>query len=460
MNSRVPATMGAQQSAGGGNDLPLISVEDLRVHFRSKHGTVHAVDGVSFDIADGETVGLVGETGCGKSVTARSFLRLIPMPPGIAAGGRILFRPSATCTACDGSGCPNCDGIGRAPVACPGCAGAGCAACDDSGRESMDLLQIPEREMRRIRGNRIAMIFQDPAKALNPALNVRAQVAEVFHEHRSGELLAEAGIGRDGEVGTLMRRAARQQNRMFERRLLNLPPWRRDLKRLDAVIDEHIAQALADTHIPNPRKVMASYPHELSGGMKQRVMIAQALACDPDLLIADEPTTALDVTIQARIIDLIAELQQRHHTAVLYISHDLSLVKGTCDRVVVMYAGQVAEVSPSDELFQGPLHPYSRGLLAAIPRPGQRRGELMAIEGNVPELTDVTPQCRFSGRCPHAGPVCESLDPPLRPHGTAAGHQVACFLHEAPSALGVDPSQMPSVDGHRQDDTATPRSAV
>ena len=423
-------------------ELPLISVEDLRVYFRSKRGLVHAVDGVEFDIRDGETVGLVGETGCGKSVTARSFLRLVPMPPGVQAGGRILFRPKQACSRCAGAGCTDCSGLGRVSTACEACAGQGCEDCASSGRQTLDLLQIPQRQLRDIRGNRIAMIFQDPSKALNPALSIRQQLAEVFHQHRWAELLTDAGLSPDS-AGLLMRRAARQHSRMAERRMLVLPPWRSGWRRLQAVLDERIAQALADTHIANPRKIMDSYPHELSGGMKQRVMIAQALSCDPDLLIADEPTTALDVTIQARILDLIAELQERHQTAVLYISHDLSLVRGICDRVVVMYAGQIAESSPSRELFARPLHPYSQGLLAAIPSAGQRRGELVAIEGNVPELTDASPSCRFSTRCPHAGPVCATADPPLRTHGRSQ-HRVACFLHEDPAELGVHPERMPT----------------
>ena len=447
----VSAAVGANGAASrpAQDELPLISVDDLRVHFRTKRGVVHAVDGVDFDIRDGETLGLVGETGCGKSVTARSFLRLVPMPPGIAAGGRILFRPKQLCGRCDGAGCVACDDRGRLPTRCAACDGVGCEACQHSGRETLDLLTIPDRQMREIRGNRIAMIFQDPAKALNPALTIRQQMAEVFHQHRWADLLDDAGLTEDTDdaTGRLLRRAAQQRSRAFERGLRDLPPWRSGWHRIEAALDERIADALADTHISNPKKVMASYPHELSGGMKQRVMIAQALSCDPDLLIADEPTTALDVTIQARILDLIAELQAQHHTAVLYISHDLSLVRGICDRVVVMYAGQVAESSPARELFAGPKHPYADGLLAAIPAPGHRRGELVAIEGNVPELLDAEPSCRFNTRCPHAGPVCRTTEPPLHRHGSP-DHLVACFLHEDPERLGVSPEDMPSPGGH------------
>ncbi|MGH3666432.1 MAG: oligopeptide/dipeptide ABC transporter ATP-binding protein [Egibacteraceae bacterium] len=422
--------------------MPLASVEDLRVYFRSKRGLVHAVDGVSLDIGDGETVGLVGETGCGKSVTARSFLRLVPMPPGVQAGGRILFRPRQTCPACQGSGCQACAQLGRAPAPCRHCHGSGCDACGHTGAETVDLLQIPERQLRAIRGDRIAMIFQDPAKALNPALSIRTQLAEVFAEHRPTDLLGGAGLSR--QAGPLVRRAARRRSSFLERRLLALPPLRSQRRKLEAAIDEAIAQVLADTHIANPRKIMRSYPHELSGGMKQRVMIAQALACNPDLLIADEPTTALDVTIQARILELIRELQGRHHTAVLYISHDLSLVQQISDRVAVMYAGQLAEVGPARQLFTNPLHPYTRGLLKAIPSAGQRRGELTAIEGTVPELVEPAPSCRFRSRCPHAAPACARLDPALRTHGD---HEAACFLYDDPVFVGADAEEMPRRHG-------------
>jgi oligopeptide/dipeptide ABC transporter ATP-binding protein len=210
-------------------------------------------------------------------------------------------------------------------------------------------------------------------------------------------------------------------------------------------MDERVARALADTRIPNPRKIMARYPHELSGGMKQRVMIAQAIAANPELLIADEPTTALDVTIQARILDLLSELQERLHTAVLYISHDLSLVRRISDRVAVMYAGQLDEIGPADDLFARPLHPYTRGLIGAVPAAHHVRGGLVAIDGTVPELVDPTPSCRFVGRCPQRAPVCGRLDPPRSPHGPE--RSTACFLYEDPVALGDDAAEMPHDGG-------------
>jgi oligopeptide/dipeptide ABC transporter ATP-binding protein len=294
--------------------------------------------------------------------------------------------------------------------------------------------------MRTIRGNHISMIFQDPGKALNPALPIREQMAEVFAEHRANEVLAEAGID-PGGAGMMLRRDAKLRSGFLERRMLALPPYRARHRRLHAVIDERVARALAETRIPNPRKVMMRYPHELSGGMKQRVMIAQALAANPELLIADEPTTALDVTIQARILDLLAELQERLHTAILYISHDLSLVRRISSRVAVMYAGQLAEVGSPDELFARPLHPYTRGLIGAVPTALHRRGGLVAIEGTVPELVEPGPGCRFAGRCPHRAAVCERRDPPLTPRGPE--RSTACFLYEDAHELGVDEHDMP-----------------
>ncbi len=410
------------------------SVIDLKVYFRSKQGVVHAVDGVTFDVRDGETLGLVGETGCGKSVTARSFLRLVPMPPGIAAGGSIMFRPRSVCHNCEGGGCARCDQTGRVPTACPACTGKGCGDCAGSGEETLDLLKVSDARMRALRGDRIAMIFQDPGKALNPALTIRDQIAEVFFQHRSAEILDAAGVDVSGvdPQAILLRRQAAQRSRALERALLALPPLRSWRNRITAAVDAMIAAALAETQIPNPRKIMQRYPHELSGGMRQRVMIAQALACKPDLLIADEPTTALDVTVQARILELIRELQQRRQTAVLYISHDLSLVRRICDRVAVMYAGRIAETSIADRIFQDPRHPYTRGLLAAVPSASQLRGQLAAIEGTVPELVDPPPSCRFSGRCPNETQVCARFDPPLK--AVAQEHAVACFIHHAPPA--------------------------
>ena len=392
-------------------------VRDLRVHFDTKRGRVQSVDGVSFDIRDGETLGLVGETGCGKSVTGRAFIRLIQTPPGVMAGGSITYRPQEMCSACAGAGCPDCGNSGRRP-----------------GGRTIDLLRIPDEEMRRLRGDRIAMIFQDPGKALNPTLPIGAQVAEVFLQHRSAEVLAAAGLSGEaaGWPAGALRRVAEQRETRIDRMVLTLPGARTQRAALQAALDTLVAGALAETQIANPRAVMRRYPHELSGGMRQRVMIAQALACNPDLLIADEPTTALDVTVQARILELIRELQQRRRTSVLYISHDLSLVRRVCDRVAVMYAGRIVEIGATEDLFRNPSHPYTRGLLAAVPTAAALRGQLAAIPGTVPELVRPPVACRFAGRCGSRLPVCSRADPALQPVG--AGHNVACFLHHPPAA--------------------------
>ena len=410
-------------------EATIASVRDLRVHFQSKRGIVHAVDGVSFDILDGATLGLVGETGCGKSVTARSFLRLVPMPPGIEAGGSISFRPHRPCSECAGSGCETCRGTGRLPAQCSHCGGAGCDKCDGSGVDDIDLLSISDSRMREIRGNRITMIFQDPGKALNPGMTVGNQIAEVLYQHRSSEILEAAGVDPEdfGLGAFLLRRRASQRDRWLERVLLAVPPFRARRDRLTRETDKIVADALAETQIPNPAKIMQRYPHELSGGMKQRVMIAQSLACNPDLLIADEPTTALDVTVQARILELIKTLQERRQTAVLYISHDLSVVKQVSDRVAVMYAGRIVEVGPTESIFRQPMHPYTQGLLTAVPSRAQARGSLTAIAGTVPELISPPPSCRFIGRCPFEAEVCGSHDPELLAVGE--DHTVACFIH-------------------------------
>jgi oligopeptide/dipeptide ABC transporter ATP-binding protein len=404
------------------------TVHDLKVHFQSKRGIVHSVDGVSFEIRDGETLGLVGETGCGKSVTGRSFLRLLPVPPGIIAGGSVTFRPHAVCADCDGAGCAKCGETGRRAVACPKCAGQGCKTCDGTGAETIDLLSLSDEDMRAIRGDRIAMIFQDPGKALNPTMTIGMQLSEVFLQHRSAEILERAGLSPD-EAGPLQRYAS-QRDRLLDRMLLRFPPLRGRKARIDAALADMVADALAETQVPNPAKLMGRYPHELSGGMKQRVMIAQALSCNPDLLIADEPTTALDVTVEARILELIRDLQIRRRTSVLYISHDLSLVRRVCDRVAVMYAGRVVEIGPTDEIFRNPRHPYTRGLLAAVPTAGTPRGGLAAIRGTVPELVNPPAACRFGGRCPHETEACRSFDPGLGQ--VSDGHSVACFIDHAP----------------------------
>jgi len=385
----------------------LLRVEDLSVHFHTPRGVVQAVDHITFEVRPKETLALVGETGCGKSVTARSIMKLVPEPPGEYASGSILLRSPST--------------------------GA-----------VIDMLTAPMDQVRATRGDRIAMIFQDPGKALNPSLTIGRQLAEVFGEHRARMLLTQAGIDPDhapvGSGAIASQRAGVIRRNFFH---LTHPGQSRALR---AAVDDAVINALSDTGIPNPRKVMSSYPHELSGGMKQRVMIAQALACDPDLLIADEPTTALDVTIQARILDLINDLQQRRGTAILYITHDLSLVRQFADRLAVMYAGRMVESGPALEVLKAPQHPYTQGLLAAIPRAGTPRGQLAAIAGSVPQLVDPPPQCHFSSRCGWSAEVCTTHVPHLI--GLPGERKVACLRFEQASSIGVEEAEMPLRAAH------------
>ena len=317
--------------------MALLRVEDLRTVFRTEDGVVQAVDGVSFEVRAGSTVGIVGESGCGKSVSAMSVMRLIPDPPGRIEEGRVLWK----------------------------------------GR---DLLAVDPDEMPAIRGREIAMIFQDPMTSLNPVFTVRRQLGEVL----------EKRFGLQGETA-----------------------------------DARMAEMLQRVGIADPEDRLDQYPHELSGGMKQRIMIAMALMCEPDLLIADEPTTALDVTVQAQILHLMKQLQREFGTAILLITHDMGVVAETCDEVVVMYAGKVVERCGVVELFEGSRHPYTRGLLDSILRPGRTRGAgVPTIEGVVPSLLDPPPGCRFADRCPRAEELCRREDPPLEP--VADGHQAAC----------------------------------
>jgi oligopeptide/dipeptide ABC transporter ATP-binding protein len=319
---------------------PLLEVRNLRTRFETFAGTVDALEGVSFTLDRGEILGLVGETGCGKSVTALSLMRLVPDPPGRIVGGSIIFK----------------------------------------GR---DLLGLPERAMAEVRGRQMAMVYQEPMAALNPVFTVGDVIAEVITHHRGlrkPEALAEA------------------------------------------------AEGLRLVGMPEPAEAVRRYPHELSGGMRQRALIALAVACRPDLLIADEPTTALDVTIQAQILRLIRDLRARLGLGVLLITHDLGVVAQLCDRVAVMYAGAIVEYGAVREIFHRPQHPYTQGLLAAIPRlreTGPPR--LQAIEGTVPSLFDLPPGCRFHPRCPYARDVCRREAPP--PVRTAGDHEVACVLY-------------------------------
>ena len=316
---------------------PLLTVADLRVVFEGDRGSLtEAVSGVSFSVLPGRTLGIVGESGCGKSVTALSIMRLLPQA-GTRMSGSVVFE----------------------------------------GRE---LTALPERQMQDLRGNRLAMIFQEPMTSLNPSFTVGDQIGEALMRHRA-----------------LPAKAARS-----------------------AAIE-----MLERVKIPSPRMRVDEYPHKLSGGMRQRVMIAMALVCAPALLIADEPTTALDVTIQAQILDLLARLREETGSAIILITHDLGVVAETCDDVAVMYAGQIVERAPAARVFSAPQHPYTVGLLGSIPLISTRRQRLATIAGSVPSLAAAFTGCRFSGRCPFADARCRSEPPPLADIG--AGHLSRCW---------------------------------
>ncbi len=334
---------------------PLLEVKNLRTYFKSEDGLVRAVDGVDFHVMPGEVVGLVGESGCGKSVTSLSIMRLI-VPPGYVESGEILF-------------------------------------------EGRDLLKMSERQMRKIRGDRISMIFQQPQTSLNPVFMAGDQVAEVMRIHQK--------VNRSGA-------------------------WEMAIEMFNQV------------GIPDPVRRVKSFPHELSGGMAQRVMIAMALALRPDLLIADEPTTALDVTIQAQILDLIKNLRQEVGASIILITHDLGVIAELAERVAVMYAGQIVEETSTAQIFDEPLHPYTLGLIGSIPVLNRTVERLEVIPGSVPNLVNLPPGCRFAPRCKHRLDyhleICSRLLPGLQEIKPA--HLVRCWLyqdadgHQAPLAVG------------------------
>ena len=333
----------AERSSAQGETI--LQINDLSTHFFSRDGVVRAVDGVSYHLNRSETLGVVGESGCGKSVTALSILRLIPNPPGRIVGGEILF-------------------------------------------EGQNLLQRTEAEMQDIRGNEISMIFQEPMTSLNPVLTVGHQISEAITLHQ--------GLGKK--------------------------------EALDKAVE-----MLRLVHIPEAHRRVHEYPHQLSGGMRQRVMIAMALSCNPKVLIADEPTTALDVTIQAQILDLMLELQEKLGTAIIMITHDLGVIAEVAKRVVVMYAGKKVEEAKVEELFESPMHPYTKGLLGSIPRldavvkqaPVEQRQRLQEIKGMVPSLHNLPKGCLFEPRCPYASDQCRTEYPPLEEK--QPGHLAACW---------------------------------
>ena len=324
------------------NHQTVLEIKDLKTHFFTYEGVAKAVDGVTYRLAKGEPLGVVGESGCGKSVTALSVLRLIPVPPGKVVGGEILFK-------------------------------------------GQNLLELPENEMRKIRGNRISMIFQEPMTSLNPVFTVGNQIQETFRLHQ--------GLSKRESL-------------------------------------EKTVEMLKFVNIPTPEKCVQRYPHELSGGMRQRVMIAMALACRPEILIADEPTTALDVTIQAQILDLMTRLKEELGMAIILITHNLGVIAEMVTRVLVMYAGKIVEEAKTKTLFENPKHPYTMGLLKSIPRLGDKfrigKIRLNEIPGVVPSLYDLPPGCKFSTRCPSVMGVCREKEPELIEIGE--GHFCSCWL--------------------------------
>jgi oligopeptide/dipeptide ABC transporter ATP-binding protein len=322
--------------------MPLLRILDLRTYFRTPQGVARAVDGVSLEVQPGEVLGIVGESGCGKSVLALSILRLLPIPPAFFAGGEIRF-------------------------------------------EGRDLLTVSREEIRKIRGNEISMIFQEPMSALNPVFTIGNQLAEVFKAHQG---------------------------------LSGGKAWQQSIEMLGMV------------RVPSPEMRVREYPYQLSGGMRQRAMIAMALGCRPKLLIADEPTTALDVTIQAQILELMSELRRELGTAIIMITHDLGVIAEAAHRVIVMYLGKVMEEAPTLELFDHPLHPYTRGLMRAIPSAAvaATSGELYEIPGAVPGLLARPPGCSFNPRCPMAQQICVEQEPALRE--SRPGHRSACWFAE------------------------------
>ena len=320
--------------------MPLLDVQNLRVRFETHHGTVHAVDGVSFHLEEGETLGLVGESGSGKSVTNLALMGLIPSPPGVVEADAVRFG-------------------------------------------DRDLLALGDEELRALRGNEIAMIFQDPMTSLNPLLTIGRQLTEVLELHK----------GMSG-------RAAR----------------------------EACAKGLGDVGIPNPERRLKQYPHELSGGMRQRVMIAMALLCKPKILIADEPTTALDVTIQAQILELMKDLQDKTGTAIILVTHDLGVVAGMSDRVNVMYAGRLVETAPTGDLFSRPMHPYTKGLLSSVPTlDGDPDATLFSIPGQPPDLAALGAGCAFEPRCGLKAERCGREKPALEELLPGGARSSACF---------------------------------
>jgi len=377
----------------------ILDVEELKVRFYTYEGIVKAIEGIELFVKKGETLGIAGETGCGKSVTGLSILNLVP-PPGKIETGKVIFT------------------IDGKPV---------------------DLLRQNEHYLCRVRGKDISMVFQEPRAALNPVYTVEQQLGEVFLLHRKEEIVKKVieqlteDLRKENntikrfiyktELG-LYKRMLKNSKSLYLRTLSKIPLIKRYQRRLKKEVRKEAIKILREIEIADPERVIDMYPHELSGGMAQRVVIAMALACNPALLIADEPTTSLDVTIQAQVLDLIRRLKEKFSSSVIYITHDLGVIAELCERVAIMYAGSICEVANVFELFKNPLHPYTRGLLESIPHPDK---PFKSIKGVVPNLVDPPSGCRFHPRCQYATDICKRTKPKIIE--IKKDHFLACHLH-------------------------------
>jgi len=382
----------------------LVEIQGVSVNFYTYEGVVQALSELDLDIYQGETLGLVGETGCGKTMTALSILRLI-MPPGKIESGKIYFYTD-----------------GGSPI---------------------DLLAIKEDEIRDLRGSQISMVFQEPGAALNPVYTVGDQITEAILLHRRQELAGKALAELDkllasdnGKSPQILKPLRKIQRRLYAsivddpmavppRFVEHIPVVRRLLWRLGDEATRIAVSLLREVEIADSSRVLKQYPHQLSGGMKQRIVIAMALACHTRLLIADEPTTSLDVTIQAQILELLKKLKSEIQTSILYITHDLAVAAEICDRVGVMYSGSMCELANVEEIYENPLHPYTKALMAAVPKPGS---ELLAIGGFVPDPLNLPTGCRFHPRCQNAKDICKEQEP--APVGITPTHFVSCHLYD------------------------------
>ncbi len=375
----------------------LLQIRDIRTYFYTEEGIVKAVDGVSFDLYKDETLGLVGETGCGKSVTALSILQLV-RAPGKIIEGSVKFK-------------------------------------------GKDLLELSQKEMRQYRGNKITMIFQDPLNSLNPVMTVGKQISEVFFLHQKEEIkqiLDNKKLERKKnqeetkKIKEALRdkedRLSKEEKKELTKKLNELKKKTSHIPTIDDVALEKSATIISEVGIADAEEILNRYPHELSGGMRQRVMIAMALSCNPALLIADEPTTALDVTIQAQILDLMKDLKTRFNTSILLITHDLGIIADMCDRVAVMYSGNIVEYATAIDLFKNPRHPYTQGLISAIPSIEKRDSKLQTIRGMVPNLIYPPSGCRFHPRCDYRLECCDKIKPQLTEIGER--YFVACHLFD------------------------------